>query len=215
MLYRRGCSPVRHGRAIDVGVAGSACNNRTPERQQRMHSVRFTAETSSTGVLERDFTVDEVTGVLWSPASSCDSRAPGTGGSRWRYPQEGTGNGRTCAPHRDRLRFPGRRHRRARARRPTAYSGRRAGDRGAAAGDGGGRAGWPDRGPLQRSPGGACRAGVAGDPGRPAGTAGAFASKEKTLHANAGAHKELPRFESDSAVRFFGCHLGRDTASPA
>ncbi|MGW7614060.1 hypothetical protein ACWGKW_43945, partial [Streptomyces sp. NPDC054766] len=37
----------------------------------------------------------------------------------------------------------------------------------------------------------------------------AFASKDKTLHANAGGHKELPRFEADSAVRFFVRHLGR------
>jgi pimeloyl-ACP methyl ester carboxylesterase len=43
----------------------------------------------------------------------------------------------------------------------------------------------------------------------------AFASKEKTLHANAGAHKELPRFEADSGVRFFARHLGRALASPA
>jgi cephalosporin-C deacetylase-like acetyl esterase len=43
----------------------------------------------------------------------------------------------------------------------------------------------------------------------------AFASKEKTLHANAGRHKELPRFEADSAVRFFARHLGRPVASPA
>jgi pimeloyl-ACP methyl ester carboxylesterase len=35
----------------------------------------------------------------------------------------------------------------------------------------------------------------------------AFASTEKTLHANAGRHKELPRFEADSAVRFFARHL--------
>ncbi|MFK4101062.1 alpha/beta hydrolase [Streptomyces sp. NPDC019531] len=35
----------------------------------------------------------------------------------------------------------------------------------------------------------------------------AFASKEKTLHANAGKHKELPRFEAASAVRFFTRHL--------
>jgi dienelactone hydrolase len=33
-----------------------------------MHSVRFTAEASSDGVLERDFTVGEIPGVLWSPA---------------------------------------------------------------------------------------------------------------------------------------------------
>ncbi|MEU6016224.1 alpha/beta hydrolase [Streptomyces sp. NPDC047515] len=43
----------------------------------------------------------------------------------------------------------------------------------------------------------------------------AFASKEKTLHANAGKHFELPRFEADSAVRFFARHLGRAVNSPA
>jgi hypothetical protein len=43
----------------------------------------------------------------------------------------------------------------------------------------------------------------------------AFASKEKTLHANAGTHKDLPRFEADSAVRFFARHLGRAGASAA
>jgi alpha-beta hydrolase superfamily lysophospholipase len=37
-----------------------------------MHSVHFTAEASSNGVVERDFTVGEVTGVLWSPASGSD-----------------------------------------------------------------------------------------------------------------------------------------------
>lgn len=42
----------------------------------------------------------------------------------------------------------------------------------------------------------------------------AFASKEKTLHANTGRHKELPRFEADSAARFFARHLGRAAASP-
>ncbi|MFF9641849.1 alpha/beta hydrolase family protein [Kitasatospora aureofaciens] len=37
----------------------------------------------------------------------------------------------------------------------------------------------------------------------------AFASAEKSLHVNSGKHKELPRFEVDSAVRFFARHLGR------
>ena len=37
-----------------------------------MHSVRFTAETSSNGVVQRDFTVGEVPGVLWSPVSGPD-----------------------------------------------------------------------------------------------------------------------------------------------
>jgi pimeloyl-ACP methyl ester carboxylesterase len=37
---------------------------------------------------------------------------------------------------------------------------------------------------------------------------GAFASREKTLHANPGPHVDIPRFELDSAERFFGRHLG-------
>ncbi|MFD9355702.1 dienelactone hydrolase family protein [Streptomyces sp. NPDC060031] len=52
---------------------------------------------------------------------------------------------------------------------------------------------------------------------RPSGLAlfDAFASKEKTLHANAGGHGEMPRFEVDSATRFFARHLGRAGTSPA
>jgi dienelactone hydrolase len=36
----------------------------------------------------------------------------------------------------------------------------------------------------------------------------AFASTEKTLHANSGKHGELPSFETDSSLRFFARHLG-------
>jgi dienelactone hydrolase len=36
----------------------------------------------------------------------------------------------------------------------------------------------------------------------------AFASAEKTLHANPGKHAEVPAFELDSALRFFQRHLG-------
>ncbi|MEV6684497.1 alpha/beta hydrolase [Streptomyces sp. NPDC051130] len=43
----------------------------------------------------------------------------------------------------------------------------------------------------------------------------AFASKEKSLHVNAGKHKELPRYEADSAVRFFARHFGGAITSPA
>jgi pimeloyl-ACP methyl ester carboxylesterase len=50
-----------------------------------MHSVRFLAQTSSSGVVQRDFRVGELTGALWSPASGSD-RAPlvllGHGGGR-------------------------------------------------------------------------------------------------------------------------------------
>jgi hypothetical protein len=37
--------------------------------------MHFTAETSSNGVLERTFTLGDITGVLWSPTSGSD-RAP-------------------------------------------------------------------------------------------------------------------------------------------
>jgi len=37
-----------------------------------MHSLRFTAETSSDGVVERDFIVGDIPGVLWSPVSGSD-----------------------------------------------------------------------------------------------------------------------------------------------
>jgi len=40
-----------------------------------MHSVRFTAASSSAGILERDFLVGDVPGVLWSPAAPA-GRAP-------------------------------------------------------------------------------------------------------------------------------------------
>src|SRR5690349_15969612 len=50
-----------------------------------MHSVQFVSETSSDGVRERDFTVGEVPGVLWSPVHG-SGRAPlvlmGHGGGR-------------------------------------------------------------------------------------------------------------------------------------
>jgi dienelactone hydrolase len=36
----------------------------------------------------------------------------------------------------------------------------------------------------------------------------AFGSAEKTLHANPGKHGDLPRFETDSSLRFFARHLG-------
>lgn len=36
----------------------------------------------------------------------------------------------------------------------------------------------------------------------------AFASREKSLHVNSGRHKELPRFEAESGMRFFARYLG-------
>jgi hypothetical protein len=43
----------------------------------------------------------------------------------------------------------------------------------------------------------------------------ALASKKKTMHANPGGHGDVPRFEADSATRFFARHLGRAGISPA
>lgn len=42
----------------------------------------------------------------------------------------------------------------------------------------------------------------------------AFASTERTPHADSGRHKALPRFEADGAARFRARHLGRPTADP-
>ena len=41
----------------------------------------------------------------------------------------------------------------------------------------------------------------------------ALGSAEKTLHANPGAHQEVPSFEIDSSVRFFARHLGTRSSS--
>ncbi|MFJ1601947.1 alpha/beta hydrolase family protein [Streptomyces sp. NPDC088253] len=254
-----------------------------------MHSVRFTADTSSDGVVERDFTVGEVPGVLWSPASGSD-RAPLVlmghgGGTHKRWPAM-TGRAHLlvtgCGFHVACIDAPGHgdRPRTAHDEQEIAalYRAREAGE---------------PEGPivvrynahlaeravpewqaaldaLQELP----EIGTEGPVGyfglnmgtaigvpltaiepritaavfglfwpeslaetakritipiefalqwddehipRESGLAlfDAFASKEKTLHANSGKHKELPRFESDSAVRFFARHLGRAVTSPA
>lgn len=44
---------------------------------------------------------------------------------------------------------------------------------------------------------------------------GAFASREKTLHANPGPHMGVPAFEMDSSERFFARHLVEGGASAA
>jgi dienelactone hydrolase len=254
-----------------------------------MKSVRFTAETSSNGVIERDFTVGEVTGALWSPEPGSD-RAPlvlmGHGGGNHRKHPAMTGRAHRivagCGFHVATIDAPGHG-----ARPRTAYDEQEiavmqevmaAGERvgpivvrynlhlaeravpewqatldalqelpqigtGGPVGYLGLNMGtaigvplvaiepritaavfgqfWPD--PLAET---ARRITIPIEfdlqwddehiP-REAGLAlfDAFASKEKTLHANAGAHKELPRFEADSAVRFFARHLGQAAPSPA
>ena len=247
-----------------------------------MHSMEFTAESSSNGVVERDFTVGEIPGVLWSPASSAD-RAPLVlmghgGGTHKRWPAM-TGRAHLlvtgCGFHVAVIDAPGHgdRPRTAHDEREIAalYQARAAGE---------------PEGPvvvrynahlaeravpewqktldaLQELPeiGADGPVGyfglnmgtaigvplVAVEPRITAAVFGlhwpdalaemakqitipvefvlqwddehidrhsglalfdAFASKEKTLHANAGKHKKLPRFEAASAVRFFSRHLG-------
>ncbi|MBV6696801.1 alpha/beta hydrolase [Kitasatospora aureofaciens] len=253
-----------------------------------MHSVQFTAETSSNGVIERDFTVGEITGALWSPASGAD-RAPlvlmGHGGGNHRKSPAMTGRahrlvtkcgfnvatidapghgGRPLTAHDEQeiavmqrtmaagepvgpivVRYNAHLAERAvpewqatldalqalpeiGADGPVGYFGLNMGTaigvpfvaiepRITAAVFG---QHWPDvlvekakqitipiefdlQWDDEHIP-------------REAGLAlfDAFASKEKTLHANAGRHKELPRFEADSAVHFFARHLTR-AATPS
>ncbi|WP_330302137.1 MULTISPECIES: alpha/beta hydrolase [unclassified Streptomyces] len=254
-----------------------------------MHSVQFTAETSSNGVLERDFTVGELPGVLWSPASGAD-RAPlvlmGHGGGTHKKAPAMTGRAHLlvtgCGFHVACIDAPGHgdRPRTAHDEQEIAVM-----QRAMAAGEPVGpivvryNAHLAERAvpewqatldALQELP----EIGTDGPVGyfglnmgtaigvpltaiepritaavfglfwpdplaetakritipiqfalqwddehipRQSGLAlfDAFASKDKTLHANAGRHKELPRFEADSAVRFFARHLGRAVTSPA
>ena len=246
-----------------------------------MHSLHFTAETSSNGVTQRDFTVGEVSGALWSPASGSD-RAPLVlmghgGGTHKKAPAMAgrahllvTDGGFTVATidapgHGDRLR--------------TAYDEQEiaAMQRAMAAGEPVGpivvrynahlaqRAvpEWQATLDALQELAEIGAGGAVGYFGLNMGTAigvpltaiepritaavvgqfwpeslteaasqitvpiefvlqwddehiprqgglalfDAFASTQKTLHANAGRHKELPRFEAESAVRFFVRHL--------
>ncbi|GHH30380.1 alpha/beta hydrolase [Streptomyces rubradiris] len=248
-----------------------------------MHSLRFTAESSSNGVVERDFLMGEVPGVLWSPAAGAD-RAPlvlmGHGGGNHKKHPAMTGRARRFVTdggfHVAVIDAPGHgdRPRTARdeqelaalseakaagrpegpdARRYSMYLAELAVPEWRAALDSlqelaeigaDGPVGyfgvnlgtaigvplvaaepritaavfglhWPDA--LAET---AKRITVPiefdlqwddEDVPREAGLAlfDAFASQEKTLHANAGKHHEMPRFETDSAVRFFARHLGR------
>ncbi|OPF83876.1 alpha/beta hydrolase [Streptomyces antioxidans] len=254
-----------------------------------MDSLRFTAKASSDGVTERDFTVGEVTGVLWSPASG-PGRAPlvlmGHGGGTHKKAPAMAGRAHRlvtgCGFHVAVIDAPGHggRPRTAHDEREVAAM-RRA----TAAGEPVGpivvryNAHLAERAvpewratldALQELPEIGTEGPVgyfglnmgtaigvpltAADPRitaavfgvfwheslaetakritipvefvlqwddehipRPSGMAlfDAFASEEKTLHANAGRHKEVPRFEADSAVRFFARHLGRAVPTPA
>ena len=255
-----------------------------------MHPVHFTAETSSNGVVERDFMLGEIPGVLWSPVSGSDhaplvlmghgggrdSKAPGTVGRAYRLvtacgfhvasidaPGHG---GRPRTAHDEReiavmqqamaagepigpivVRYNAHLAERAvpewqatldalqelpeiSAEGPVGYYGLNMGTaigvpltaiepRITAAVFG---VFWHDQSLADA----ASRITVPVEfvlqwddehIDRQSGLAlfDAFASKEKTLHANAGAHMEVPRFEADSAVRFFARHLGPAVTSPA
>ncbi|WP_371539678.1 alpha/beta hydrolase [Streptomyces sp. NBC_00466] len=254
-----------------------------------MHSLQFTAESSSNGMVERDFTVGGIPGVLWSPASGAD-RAPlvlmGHGGGAHKKHRAMAGRARLlvtgCGFHAAVIDAPGH------GDRPrTAHDEQEIAElRKAQA------AGEPE-GPIvvrynarlaelavpewqatldalqelpeigADGPVGYVGIGlgmaigvplVAAEPRITAAVFGmmwpdalveaarqitvpiefdlqwdneripregslalfdAFASKEKSLHANAGKHMEMPRFEADSATRFFARHLGRAATSPA
>ncbi|MGW7424003.1 alpha/beta hydrolase [Streptomyces sp. NPDC054813] len=260
-----------------------------------MQSLRFTAKTTSDGVVERDFTLGEIPGVLWSPESgpgpeSGPDRAPlvlmGHGGGTHKKWPAMTGRARLlvtgCGFHVACIDSPGHgdRPRTAHDEREIAelYRAREAGEPegpvvirynahlaaravpewqatldalqelpGIGAGGPVGYYGlnmgtaigvpltavepritaavfglhWPDAlaEPARRITVPVEFALQWDDEHIPraAGLAlfDAFASKEKTLHVNTGRHKELPRFEADSAARFFARHLVRPVTSPA
>ncbi|MFF7129222.1 alpha/beta hydrolase [Streptomyces sp. NPDC008240] len=247
-----------------------------------MHSLQFTAESSSNGVIERDFTVSEVPGVLWSPASGAEG-APlvlmGHGGGNHKKHPAMSGRARRlvtgCGFHAAVIDAPGH------GDRPrTAHDEAEIAElfRARAAGEPEGPIvvrynahlaqlavpeylatldalqGLPEIGTDGPVGYWGINMGtaigipfVAAEPRITAAVFGqhwpdvlaerakqitipiefdmqwddehisreeglalfdAFASKEKSLHVNSGKHKELPRFEVDSAVSFFARHLG-------
>lgn len=254
-----------------------------------MHSVRFTAESSSHGMVERDFTVGEVPGVLWSPVSGA-GRAPlvlmGHGGGNHKKSPAMAGRARLlvagCGFHVAVIDAPGH------GDRPrTAYDEQEIAvmQKAMATGEPVGpvvvrynahlaQRAVPEWQATLDALQGLAEIGVGGPVGyfglnmgtaigvplvaaEPRITAAvfglhwpdvlaeqarritipiqfdmqwddehipraaslalfdAFASKNKTLHVNAGKHKELPRFEADDAARFFARHLDRTVTPPA
>ncbi|MFG5718601.1 alpha/beta hydrolase [Streptomyces murinus] len=254
-----------------------------------MHSPHFTAESSSDGMVERDFTVGDIPGVLWSPASGGD-HAPlvlmGHGGGRHKKEPAMTGRARLlvngCGFHAAVIDAPGHGDRPRTAHDERDIAALRAAQ---AAGEPEGPIVVPYNARLAElavpewqtvldalqqlpeigadGPVGYTGLGlgtaigvplVAAEPRITAAVFGmhwpdalvetakritvpiefdmqwdneripreaslalydAFASKEKTLHANAGKHFDWPRFEADSAVRFLARHLGRADTSEA
>ena len=257
-----------------------------------MQSLRFTAETSSDGVLERDFTVGEVPGVLWSPVSGPD-RTPlilmGHGGGLHKKTPELVARAReyvtTCGFAVVAIDAPGHGDRPRSAEDDQARADlRHAWQTGGPIGEISSRYGaslalravpeWQETlDALQELPeigkeapigyGGGITLGTAigvpltaVEPRIAAAVFGggffvfealieaarritvpiqfllpwddehvdrrttlalfdAFASEEKTLHANPGGHHEVPWFETEISGHFFARHLGRSVPSPA
>jgi fermentation-respiration switch protein FrsA (DUF1100 family) len=192
--------------------------------------MRFTSETISDGVTERLFTLDGITGVLWCPAGAAGgrplillghgggqhSRAPGVAARARRYV---TGCGFAAAA----MDAPGHggRPRTEQDERFTADIRERM------------AAGQPVGPDIARHNAALAARAVPEWQARvtipvefllqwddelvprESGLAlfDAFASAEKTLHANPGRHAEVPRFEIESSVRFFGRHLDRGSGA--
>ncbi|WP_256641689.1 alpha/beta hydrolase [Streptomyces murinus] len=254
-----------------------------------MHSLHFTAESSSDGMVERDFTVGDIPGVLWSPAFGGDL-APlvlmGHGGGRHKKEPAMTGRARLlvngCGFHAAVIDAPGHGDRPRTAHDERDIAALRAAQ---AAGEPEGPIVVPYNARLAELAVPEWQAvldalqqlpeigadGPVGYTGLGLGTAigvplvaaesritaavfgmhwpdalvetakritvpiefdmqwdneripreaslalfDAFASEEKTLHANAGKHFDWPRFEADSAGRFLARHLGRAVTSAA
>ena len=116
-----------HGGSVALGDAGPGL--RATVRLPRLDTVgsadpegseamRLTSMTTADGVCEQDFILDDIPGVLWSPAGATGPPAAGPAGPRRRPAQEGAGHGGPRSPVRDQLRFRGGGHRHARVRRP-------------------------------------------------------------------------------------------------
>jgi hypothetical protein len=163
--------------------------------------MRFTSETTSNGVSERLFILDDIRGVLWSPAGAAGSRplvllghgggqhkkVPGLVARAHRYV---TGCGFAVAA----IDAPGHGDRPRTEQDERFVAGRETLAEAAA------RVTVPVEFLLQWDDELVAReSGLA--------LFGAFASREKTLHANPGRHAGVPAFELESSERFFTRHL--------
>jgi fermentation-respiration switch protein FrsA (DUF1100 family) len=164
--------------------------------------MRFASTTTSDGVCEQDFTLDDIPGVLWFPAGTAGPRplvllGHGGGGHK-RAPgvlaraRRLVTGGRFAAAAIDMPGFGDRPKTAEDERFVAEIRARRAA----------GRIAIPVEFLLQWDDELVPRAdGLA--------LFDAFGSAEKTLHANPGRHADIPAFELDSTERFFARHLGQ------